>query len=112
MQLNESDERSDALVEGISESIVVPISIESAVVERSIESYVDIVNEACFDMFDEVSFDIEMRSNQNSGTTKSNSWVKSRFNAWREVLKLDTSVPLKEIPLRELSELLCRFFST
>lgn len=110
MHLNEFDERSDALVERIGESIVVPISIEFAIVERSIESPVDIVNEACFDMFDEASFDKEMRSNEKSGTTKSNPWVKNRFNAWREASKLDTSVPLEEIPLRELSELFCRFF--
>lgn len=110
MPLSESDERSDALVDRISESIVVPINSESAIVERSIESPVDIVNEAGFDLFDEASFDKEMCSNQKSGTTKSNSWVKNRFNAWREASKLDTSVPLEEIPLRELSELLCRFF--
>ena len=111
MHLNEFDERSDALVERIGDSTVVPVSIESAIVERSIESPVDIANEEGFDMFDEASFDKEMRSNEKSGTTKSNSWVKNRFNAWREASKLDTSVPLEEIPLRELSELLCRFFS-
>lgn len=63
-----------------------------------------------FDMFDEAAFDKTMRSSEKTGTTKSNSWVRKRFNHWRTACNLDTSVPLEEIPLKELSELLCKFF--
>ena len=50
-----------------------------------------------FAMFNEASLDREMRSDERTSITKSNTWVKNKFNMWRLFAGLDSSVPLEEI---------------
>ena len=66
--------------------------------------------ESEFCKFDQASFDKEMQSCNKNGTTKSNSWIKNRFNSWRCASGLDISIPLESLPLKELAEMLVKFF--
>lgn len=63
-----------------------------------------------FEDFDKIAFDRAMRTTERNGTTKSNSWVRNRFNDWRVKSGLDVAVALEDIPLRELADHLCKFF--
>jgi hypothetical protein len=92
-------------------SIIDEPMFESVLCDNDLVSNVnDPAPDLGFDMFDEAVFDKAMRSSEKTGTTKSNLWVRNRFNHWRTACNFDTSVPLEEIPLKELSELLCKFF--
>ena len=47
----------------------------------------------------------------NNPSEKNESWARNRFNTWRDIIGLDSNIPIEDLSFVVLSNLLCKFFS-